>query len=541
MLALFSCFIFINMIRLKSLLFEVSLDQLKTQFVDTGKITDSEFTEIVDATGGKSAYATWLIKQVATKIIKPEDLYKYNAYFKIFDRRKREYPFQDINQYKTTQDIAQFIAKSIEITDLERIDPSQQKGVAKTDRYAEFKIGEVEGFTVYKLPKGRMDLYNTSCQLGKGTEWCTATEKTAEHYAKYIKKGPLFIFIKPGSTEKYQFSYEGGHYMDKNDNPITDNPTPVLIKLFQFIESKYPNYRMPLRVKILNFPETLTKEDLNVTGDLDLGGANTKLTTLPDGLRVSGHLELNSAPITKLPKDLWVGKNLIAVNTAITDLPTDLHVGRHIDLSETQIKSLPANLTVNGDLHLYKTPITILPEGLKVKGILDISYTKITTLPTRLHVGGLNIQNTQITSLPAGIKFKEDLDLRNTSITILPANLTVNGDLNISDLAITSLPANLTVTGFLIATNSQIKSIPLDLRVHSLYLGNTQIQSLPDNLQVTGVLNISNTNIDVIPKNLRVGILQVNNTPLLKKYNVNEIRNMIEKNGGHINGYVGNH
>ena len=72
------------MIRLKSLLFEVSLDQLKTQFVDTGKITDSEFVEIIDATGGKSAYATWLSKMVAGKIINPEDLYKYNSYFKYF-------------------------------------------------------------------------------------------------------------------------------------------------------------------------------------------------------------------------------------------------------------------------------------------------------------------------------------------------------------------------------------------------------------------------------------------------------------------------
>ena len=89
--------------------------KLKTQFVDTGKITDSEFTEIVDSAGGRSAYATWLTKQVVSKNIKPEDLYKYNAYFKIFDRRKREYPFNDINQYKTTDDISQFITKSVSI------------------------------------------------------------------------------------------------------------------------------------------------------------------------------------------------------------------------------------------------------------------------------------------------------------------------------------------------------------------------------------------------------------------------------------------
>lgn len=205
---------------LAKLLLEVSLDQLKTQFVDSNKITDSEFTEIIDATGGKSSYATWLIKKVADKVIKPEDIYKYNKYFYIFDRRKREYIFQDLNQYKTSDDISKFIKKSVEIANSEQNDPSQQKGVAKTNKYFEFKIGLVDGFDVYKLPKGRTDLYGVSCELGSGTEWCTSTGKTRRHFDDYIAKGPLFIFIKPGSDEKYQFSYEESSYMDKDDESI---------------------------------------------------------------------------------------------------------------------------------------------------------------------------------------------------------------------------------------------------------------------------------------------------------------------------------
>jgi hypothetical protein len=193
------------MIRLKSLLFEVSLDQLKTQFVNTGKITDSEFVEIIDATGGKSAYATWLTKMVASKIIQPEDLYKYNSYFKIFDRRKREYSFQDINQYKTSQDIQQFILKSVEIANKEKSDPSQQKGVARSDKYQEFYMGSVEGFDVYELPKGRKDLYGVSCEMGSGTEWCTATGKTREHFDKYIQKAPYLFFLNLGLMKNINF------------------------------------------------------------------------------------------------------------------------------------------------------------------------------------------------------------------------------------------------------------------------------------------------------------------------------------------------
>jgi hypothetical protein len=373
------------MIRLKSLLFEVSLDQLKTQFVDTGKITDSEFTEIIDASGGKSAYATWLTKQVANKIIKPEDLYKYNAYFKIFDRRKREYPFQDINQYKTPQDISQFISKSVDIADREKADPSQQRGVAKTDRYAEFKIGEVAGFIVYKLPKGRKDLYGVSCELGSGTQWCTATGKTKNYFDKYISEGPLFIFIKPGSDEKYQFSYETNGFMDKNDNSVTNKPSDIISKFFDFIESQYSKYRMPFRVKIISYPDTLTKEDLNVKGDLDL--ASTKITSLPDGLRVGGNLTISSTKIESLPPDLKVVGNLYGAGTKIKSLPKTIHVGGSIVLYNTEITSLPDNLHINGSLDLNNNPIETLPTGLHVSGYLDLAGTRINSIPRGLRVG----------------------------------------------------------------------------------------------------------------------------------------------------------
>ena len=205
---------------LKEIITEVSIDQLKTQFVDAGKISSEDFTEIIDATGNKSAYATWLVKKVADETIKSEDISKYKKYFSIFDRNKKSYPYSDINQYKTTNDISQFIKTSVEIANKETKDPSQQKGVARSDKYKEFYMGSVDGFDVYELPKGRKDLYGVSCELGSGTEWCTATGKTQSFFNKYISSGPLFIFIKPGSEEKYQFSYENDQFMDKDDTPI---------------------------------------------------------------------------------------------------------------------------------------------------------------------------------------------------------------------------------------------------------------------------------------------------------------------------------
>ncbi len=201
---------------LKEALTEVSVEQLKTQFVDSGKISQNDFNEITSATP-KTAYITWLAKKVVDKLIKAEDIYKYKKYFSIFDRRKKEYPFTDINQYKTQDDLSQFINKSVEIADKESGDVSQQKGVSKEDKYKEFYLGSVNGFNVYELPKGRKDLYGASCELGSGTEWCTATGKTKRYFDDYISKGPLFIFLKPGSNEKYQFNYETNSFMNEDD------------------------------------------------------------------------------------------------------------------------------------------------------------------------------------------------------------------------------------------------------------------------------------------------------------------------------------
>lgn len=148
---------------------EVSLDQLKKDFVDAGKIPPEDFEEISDISH-KSAYITWLIKRVYDGLIKQEDVYKWKKYFSIFDRNKQKYPSPDINFYRTPDDINMFIKTTINIIDSIKKDPSQDKGVSKWDKYQEFYLGDDDGFKVYEIPKGREDLYGMSCDLGGGTE-----------------------------------------------------------------------------------------------------------------------------------------------------------------------------------------------------------------------------------------------------------------------------------------------------------------------------------------------------------------------------------
>ena len=65
--------------------------------------------------------------------------------------------------------------------------------------------------------------------------------------------------------------------------------------------------------------------------------ANTKVSYLPEDLKVGGWLDLRNTPITSLPKDLKVGGHLFLENTPITTLPEDLNVGKDLYLGNTPI------------------------------------------------------------------------------------------------------------------------------------------------------------------------------------------------------------
>jgi len=93
------------------------------------------------------------------------------------------------------------------------------------------------------------------------------------------------------------------------------------------------------------------------------------------------------------------------------------------------------DLDVKGDLDLDGSEIRTLPEGLKVGGYLSLAVTKITLLPKGLTVGGfLSLAHSDIESLPEGLEVEGSLNLSHCKkITSLPKGLYVGWDLNIKD------------------------------------------------------------------------------------------------------------
>ena len=96
-----------------------------------------------------------------------------------------------------------------------------------------------------------------------------------------------------------------------------------------------------------------------------------------------------------------------------------------------RLEQLPEDQRVmEGSLNLADTPITSLPAGLRVGGNLILYNTPVTSLPPGLHVGGhLDLYSTPIAALPVGLKVGLDLYLTRTPITSLPADLQVGGSI----------------------------------------------------------------------------------------------------------------
>ena len=74
---------------------------------------------------------------------------------------------------------------------------------------------------------------------------------------------------------------------------------PNVYNFFKFLNQREQR-PISFKAKLIYAPETLTPQELNVEGDLDL--RKTPITSLPEGLIVKGNLLLTNTSITSLPK-----------------------------------------------------------------------------------------------------------------------------------------------------------------------------------------------------------------------------------------------
>ena len=166
-------------------------------------------------------------------------------------------------------------------------------------------------------------------------------------------------------------------------------------------------------------------DNLNVNGDLNL--QSSKIRELPENLKVNGFANFDDTVIESIPESTKFHNSTLSLERShIKKLPNNLRVV-NLFLKESKIESLPEGLKVLSSLDLTLTRIKTLPQGIKIGNHLILrKCTELEKLPDNLKVGGmLDLRGSDIKELPSGLQVDGNLFLENTPITYLPKDLKV--------------------------------------------------------------------------------------------------------------------
>ncbi|MFZ9241321.1 MAG: hypothetical protein ACO22R_09275, partial [Chitinophagaceae bacterium] len=155
---------------------------------------------------------------------------------KLKNKNKIQGAQKDINQY---QSLGQLEDLMDQFPDEEL---ASQKEKSSAEEQAYYDSGQAK--LIYNDPQIKVVVPLTrdaSCYFGTNTRWCTAAKQN-NLFARYNKKGPLYIVLIKSANQRYQFHFESQQFMDEKDyriNPtVLANQYPVLWKIFTPIAEK---------------------------------------------------------------------------------------------------------------------------------------------------------------------------------------------------------------------------------------------------------------------------------------------------------------
>lgn len=221
---------------------EATISNYRKIFVDSGRLSEEVFDEIVEVCKGKGAYVKWLAARVAENKIKDEDIYKFEGYFDLFEKAKRTprgkamFPILDINQVKSPSDIRTFIDAAIDFGEVgsvegdeEEMDPESvlisKSDILKLQDAGIKLIGLVAGYQIFKISnmdKETWEVYRNilaKCKEGASIHICTMGGYS--HFKDLLQKHPgssyYVIFNQNDPLSPYQFHYESNQFKDRKD------------------------------------------------------------------------------------------------------------------------------------------------------------------------------------------------------------------------------------------------------------------------------------------------------------------------------------
>lgn len=196
----------------------LSIDEIYSKYYSN--IPRDIFNEIIssDPTFNKNKgnkmgkYGKWLLGLYLGKRLKLEDLYKATNYLRCFVEYYNVIKDKDINKIKSLQQLYDVVRPYLDGNTA----TSKSDEIRKIKEDAEKVYEDNEWIVIVPYTK------EASCYYGKGTQWCTAAEKSHNYFYQYNNQGPLYININKTDGSKYQFHFETDSFMDENDYEIEE-------------------------------------------------------------------------------------------------------------------------------------------------------------------------------------------------------------------------------------------------------------------------------------------------------------------------------
>lgn len=225
---------------------EINMATVKERLVDSGKLPENIFNDIVKVSNGNGHYAAWLGVNVVHKTVLPEDIYKFEDYFKTFKNEKRYFPLEkrSIHYYKGSKGLRDFIESVTEVDErkLEFQGQDGGKNLLNISKIEELKsvgidfVGTVDGYQCFEVPKElsndeeayrvyRKHLANcggwSSEDENVGGKISICTMGSFSHFSSILKNGNFYVFFNLNDTDApYQFQYESNQFKNRKDQEI---------------------------------------------------------------------------------------------------------------------------------------------------------------------------------------------------------------------------------------------------------------------------------------------------------------------------------
>jgi len=381
---------------------------LRSKFIDSKLVNDYVFNKILDTDPTRNkTYSQWLLNQYVKTVVKPfpelkpgqfnpekgtaqrvflEDLNGIEEALLVFDRFKKRFSEKDINKYT----IPKFKKVALEVqdtlSDIEKSASGEHRFSADEAKFPEYKIGTVDGYTVWKLPQKNDQAEEAACELGKNTSWCTRNGA----FKTYNRKDPLYIFIGKGT--KYQFHFSDNQFMNRVDSPMPEGPLKdSFLKFLEDHEGRVKGSRDISQYKIGEYDSPEGKLPIYKVGQdkyyTKIGGKEVfynpddKLLKTKEGKTISDPGVIFTHPYMDFLKEVY---RRFKESGDTKKFHNIYRLLLNLDVPQ---KGLDEWFILNS-LNLQGSDLTQLPNSLHILGDLDLTDSKIEKLPSKLKVDG---------------------------------------------------------------------------------------------------------------------------------------------------------